>query len=76
MWSSLDWVIDTRRHLTGEDLDDYAIGCMTQMDSVGRHWKRVRIYSEEDLEAAQGLSDDYLVSGRVVWVFVPAAERN
>jgi hypothetical protein len=71
-----DWVIDTRHYLTDEDLDDFAIGCQAHMDTTGPHYKPWRMYSEEVLEAAEGLSDTIEVPGRMVRLFVPTAERD
>jgi hypothetical protein len=64
-----DWVIDTRYHLSGDDFDVYTTDCMALMDSTGPHYNPERIYNEEELETAQGLSDDFAVPGRVVKLY-------
>jgi hypothetical protein len=69
-----DWAVDTRHHLTGEDLDDYMIGCQVHMDSTGPHYKPWRMYSEETLNAMKGLSGNIEVPGRMVRTSVPAAD--
>lgn len=71
-----DWVVDMRHHLTGDDLDDFMVGCMALMNTSGVNYHAYREHSEEEFEAVEGKSDGFAIPGELVYLQRTPAERS
>lgn len=71
-----DWVVDMRHHLTGDDLDDFMVGCMALMNTSGANYHAYREHSEEEFEAVKEKSDGFVIPGELVYLKRIPPERS
>lgn len=60
-----DAVIDARHHYTGDHFEAFVCGAQAQTSGSG-NYSCTRFYSEEELNEAASLGDDYSVTGHLV----------
>lgn len=59
-------VVDAKHRFTGSDAEDFSLGGQAQMGSTGPNYWCERVYSDEELELAAELGNDYDVPGLLV----------
>ena len=63
------FVVDSHHHLTGEDRDDFLVGCQAVTMSSGVNYNPYRLYEEKHLEEVANLSEDFMLPGRRICIY-------
>lgn len=61
-----EWVVDATHRLTGDDLEDYLLGCQAAGASSGPHYNPSRVYDEAALDERAQYGYEFVVSGHLV----------
>lgn len=61
-----EWVVDVTHRLTGDDLEDYLLGCQAALASSGSRYIPSRVYDDTTLDERANHGHEFVVSGHMV----------